>query len=247
MPTPKRITFVIQTSSMKEIARVFQTTEELIFKENPHLNLYGNNTGQVITICPGSVHPDAVSVSAGNMGEICCKAGLKLKEDMRLAWIDHVYWTRMLLISVAHSLPDLSVTEAKLLENPKQIADLFIPYYGKDVAKQIEKLITEHLEIGGQIIVGLKNNSDVKKLVEDWYKNADQIAKALSSLNPYYDEKAIRKMMYTHLDLTTSEVTNRLKGNYVQDIKDFEKVEKEAIMMADALTEGLVKQFPNKC
>lgn len=54
-------------------------------------------------------------------------------------------WTRMLLISIAENLKDFSATEARLLQNSKDIANVFERFYGKNVTNVIEKLITEHL------------------------------------------------------------------------------------------------------
>lgn len=62
----------------------------------------------------------------------------------------------MLLISIAENLADLEATKARLLENPKDIADVFRKYYGNNIANTIQKLLTEHLVIGGDLIVALK-------------------------------------------------------------------------------------------
>jgi len=53
-------------------------------------------------------------------------------------------------------------------------------------------------------------------------------------------------MLYTHLDLTTDEVSKRLAGKYKEDIEAFDAVEREAVMMADVFTEGIVNQFRGK-
>lgn len=53
-------------------------------------------------------------------------------------------------------------------------------------------------------------------------------------------------MLYTHLELITQELNNRLAGKYADDIDSFNKVEQEALMMADYFVDGIVKQFPNK-
>ena len=41
---------------------------------------------------------------------------LLLTNSMRLAWEQHVYWTRMLLISIAEKLPDLPGVTAQVLD-----------------------------------------------------------------------------------------------------------------------------------
>jgi len=56
----------------------------------------------------------------------------------------------------------------------------------------------------------------------------------------------LRKMLRYHLELTTQEVAARLAGKYREDIEAFNKVEKEAISMADYFSFGIIKQFPHK-
>ena len=54
------------------------------------------------------------------------------------------------------------------------------------------------------------------------------------------------QLLNTHLSLTTDEAVNRLHGNYAQDIADFDKIFNQAMMMADTLSNGIIKQFPNR-
>jgi hypothetical protein len=49
-----------------------------------------------------------------------------------------------------------------------------------------------------------------------------------------------------HLKLTTGEVVSRLAQNWVKDIEYFDKGEAHMLMFADVLSDGIVKQFPNK-
>lgn len=64
-----------------------------------------------------------------------------LQRHMDLVWEQHIMWTRMFLISVAENLADLEPTKARLLENPKDIANVFKRYYGTNIANTIEKLL----------------------------------------------------------------------------------------------------------
>lgn len=49
---------------------------------------------------------------------------VNLLKHMNLVWEQHIMWTRMLLISIADNLGDLDATRTRLLENPKDIADI---------------------------------------------------------------------------------------------------------------------------
>jgi hypothetical protein len=53
-------------------------------------------------------------------------------------------------------------------------------------------------------------------------------------------------MLYKHLALTTGEVVSRLKKDWAADIDYYDKGHEHMLMFADALTDGIVKQFPNK-
>ena len=155
-------------------------------------------------------------------------------------------WTRMLLISIAENLKDLDATQARLLENPKDIANIFRRFYGDVVANKIQQLLTEHLVIGKDLIVALKNKNDEKaaNLNTKWYKNADEMADAFNSINPFYPKEEVRRMLYEHLRLTTIQVDNRLKCNYGEDIKAYDMVQKEILKMSNFFTSGILNQFP---
>ena len=164
---------------------------------------------------------------------------------MREAWVQHVYWTRMLLLSIAERLKDLDQVTARLLRNPTDIANIFAEYYPPEAAGNIERLLTEHLQIGAALITALrdKKTEQAENLTRQWYRNADQMAEAFAGLNPNYDREEMKQMLYTHLDLTSQEVAQRLAGRYQEDIDAFDAVEREALAMADSFTEGIMRQF----
>jgi len=167
---------------------------------------------------------------------------------MRLRWSQHVYRTRMLLISLAQCAADQAATTAWLMQNPNDIADIYAQYYTPEVAHTIANLLTEHLQIGAELITALRDNKTTQAAALDkkWYANADEMAKAFSSINPYYPYDKMRDMLYMHLDLTKKEVAARLARNYTEDMAAFDVVEREAMKMADILSLGIQKQFPRK-
>jgi len=171
-----------------------------------------------------------------------------LTTQMRTVWLQHVYWTRMLLISIANKLTDQSAVTDRLLQNPDDIAKIFSNYYASDVTDRIAQLLTEHLQIGAALITALrdKKSEEANRLSNQWRINANQMANAFSRINPHYRWRELQRMLYHHLDLTTQEVTMRLAGNYPADIKTFNMVEQQALEMADYFTSGLIRQFPQK-
>jgi len=158
-----------------------------------------------------------------------------LSNGMRLAWLQHVYWTRLVLISIAERLPDQAATVARLMQNPRDIAKNFEPYFSADFVRKITQLLTEHLQIGGDLITALRDekSAEAADLNRRWYANADKMSEAFAATSPNYKHSEVRDMFYRHLELTTAEVNARLAKKYADDIAAFAKVEREALMMAD--------------
>ena len=61
-----------------------------------------------------------------------------------------------------------------------------------------------------------------------------------------WPEATLQTLLFKHLDQTLQEATHRLQGNYAADVKDYDAIEAHAIVMADALSDGIIAQFPEK-
>jgi len=256
--------------TLYRLAIVYNTTVPALLQLNPGVEIYNLRIGSGLIVCPGVNIPPVVppigtvppiTPPIGTLppvrpippiGTICppcpdcpeCPVcpDMELSNLMRKLWSQHVYWTRMLLISIADRLRDQDATTARLLQNPKDIANVFAQYFGQDAANKISMLLTEHLQIGGKLMTALrdKRTAEADYLTQQWYTNANKMAAAFSSINPKYNREELQKMLYEHLKLTTDEVAMRLAGNYPQDIEAFNKVETEALNMADYFTAGLL-------
>ncbi len=225
--------------TLYNLATKYGTTVQDIIDTNLALDPYNLRVGQQIYIY--SYNNDFPNNYWFSINQV------NLMEQMNLVWLEHILWTRMLLISIASNLQDLDATQTRLLQNPKDTANVFRKYYGNNIADTIQKLLTEHLVIGKNLIVALKSNDEklAKELNNKWYKNADEMAIAFSSINPFYPRQQLRQMLYKHLSLTTDEINARLKKDFSADIKAYDMVQKEILDMANFFSNGIVRQFPN--
>lgn len=173
---------------------------------------------------------------------------VQLKGAMQKAWIDHTIWTRSYIVSAMSDRPDQKDVLDRLLQNQQDIGNAIKPYYGEAAGNQLANLLKEHILIAVKIVAAAKagNQADIKKWDAAWHKNADDIAKFLSAANPNWPFKTLQDMLYTHLQLVTEIVLNCLKGDWKADIAATDKNEIHLIHLADLLTEGIVKQFPEK-
>jgi hypothetical protein len=56
-------------------------------------------------------------------------------------WVDHITWTRMVIVDFAAGLPDLPTAEARLLRNEADIGNAIKPYYGSPAGNQLTSLL----------------------------------------------------------------------------------------------------------
>ncbi|MDR6552548.1 glycosyltransferase [Paenibacillus qinlingensis] len=173
---------------------------------------------------------------------------VKLREDLRRLWIDHVGWTRSYIVSALAGVEDQKDVLARLLKNQQDIGDAIKPYYGDAAGNKLADLLREHIQLAGGVVDAAKagNQADLAKFNKEWYRNADDLAKFLSGANPNWSQKEQQDMLYGHLKLITEQVTARLKKDWNADILAYDKGEDHMIMYADMLSDGIIKQFPDK-
>ncbi|SNT51908.1 hypothetical protein SAMN05444672_13823 [Bacillus sp. OK838] len=86
----------------------------------------------------------------------------------------------------------------------------------------------------------------MNQLNKEWYRNADDIAAFLSGANPYLKDEDLKKLLYIHLKLVTNDLSASLAKDWDARIVAIDDRVTHIILMADAISAGVVKQFPEK-
>ncbi len=180
------------------------------------------------------------------MNRCITQAEVDYRNDMRSLWEEHVAWTRMAIISLTFDLPDINEVLARLLKNADDMGNMIRKLYGDKVATTYSQLIREHLLTAADLVkAAISGNTAAQAAEEKWYQNADKIASFLNSVNPFLPEAAVRDMFYTHLNLTKQEAVFMMNKEFKKDIEVYDKIEKQAREMADAISDAMVKHYPN--
>lgn len=201
----------------------------------------------VVSVLPMTAEAAAKEKKSSNK-QCLTPSVIELKDNLRKLWSDHVIWTKNYIVSAFTDSEDKDKVLARLLQNQQDIGNVFKPYYGEAVGDKLAQLLREHIVIAGKIVDAVKagNQADVEKFNKEWYANADEIAKFLSNQNPKYSYEQLKEMLHKHLELITEDVTARVKKDWDAEIAAFDKGLEHMIMFGDILTEGIVKQFPDK-
>jgi len=174
---------------------------------------------------------------------------LALRMDMRKLWEDHVTWTRQAVVSLVAGSPDTKVTVARLLRNQTDIGNAIKPYYGNAAGNALTKQLKAHILIAADVIAAAKagNKAKLASAQAAWSANANGIAAFLAKANPHsWKRAALAAMLAEHLRLTTQEAVARLQGKWAADVAAYDRVHAHALHMADALSAGLIAQFPGR-
>lgn len=170
---------------------------------------------------------------------------LEISNTNRRLWIEHVLWTRFSITSTAFNLPDLSFVTQRLLQNPVDFAAELQPLYGHQTAMQFKQLLTDHLLIAAKLVNAAKadDTAEVERQRKIWYNNAEEIAKFLASINPFWSEQIWMELLFDHLRMTEDEAVFILTGQYERSIREYDTIQAEALRMADVMTFGIIRQF----
>lgn len=173
---------------------------------------------------------------------------IELKMAMRQLWEDHITYTRNYIISALAGLEDVDSVAERLLRNQDDIGGAIKPYYGEEAGNRLAMLLKDHIMVATEVVAAAKaaNNELLTAAQQKWSSNGREIAMFLSGANTHWPRQDLETMLQTHLDLTTSEVVGRLQKDWAADIKAYDDGHAHMLMFADALSDGIVKQFPDK-
>jgi len=171
------------------------------------------------------------------------------RNRMHRLWENHGNWTHLFIISTLDDLEYRNPTRNHLLENQHNIGEALEPFYGDEAGEQFVALLEEHVQITDEMLHAAKNADAAafEETVAHWYANADQVAEFLHEANPdHWPLKETKAILREYLDLTLEIAIARWNGDYAADIAASDKAHDQAIAIADMLSEGIIKQFPDR-
>lgn len=174
---------------------------------------------------------------------------LALHDDMRRLWTDHVAYTRLFIISATGGSADKDATTQRLLQNQADIGNAVGGFYGKAAGDRVTALLRDHILIAADLVGAAKagDKPKVDELNRKWRQNSTDIATFLNGANPKnWPTTTLQQLLFMHLDQTLAEATHRLEGNHAAELRDYDMIVTHALRMADALSDGIIKQFPQK-
>ena len=168
------------------------------------------------------------------------------RDEMRRLWDDQGELTRAFMISIISDLPDQNEAAQNLIQKQTEIGDAIKPFYGDAAGSELAGLLREHALISATMLQSARKADApaFEESVSRWYTNADKIAQFLHDTNPEnWPLRKTKPMMRVYLDLTLEEALARWNGDFPKEAEAYEKVQDQALEIADMLSQGIINKF----
>lgn len=161
---------------------------------------------------------------------------------IRMFWFELETWTRNYMLSRYSGLGNADETAARL----RQVADDYVnslrQIFGDAVPENYVQLFYDYFDLLGALITAqLEGDADeAGRLTQLLYRNADERAAAIASINPFWDEENWRNRLYNHLRSTIDLAISFQTGNYARNTDIFSRLLDAAEGTSNYFSEGLL-------
>jgi hypothetical protein len=168
---------------------------------------------------------------------------------LRDLWLGHIFWVRnVAAATMANDAGRAKAAEEQVVANAKQIAGAIEPFYGKAASDKLFGLLAGHWgAIKAHIDATAKGDKKAQDAaISKAMANADEIATFLSGANKNLPKDTLRSLLQAHGGHHVAQNQQFKDKKYAEEAQTWEHMRAHMYVIADALGQGIAKQFPDK-
>ncbi len=173
----------------------------------------------------------------------------EMKQTFRDLWLGHIYWVQhAVLDSMKNSPAERDAVKKEVDANTKQVASMLIPFYGEAASQKFLSLLDINIdavrEYSEATVAGNKNQQDAA--LARLASNSQDFGVFFSEVNPFLKKDTVRGLIAAHGAHHVLQINQYKKKDYAHLDETWKMMRVHVYVIADTLTEALVKQFPGK-
>lgn len=168
---------------------------------------------------------------------------------LRGLWQGHIAAVRKVVVAaVAHDVAAEKTAEGEVVANAHQIAGAIEPFYGTAARDKLFQLLAGHYgAVKAYLEASIaKNAGGQQKATDQMSSNAEEISTFLSGANPNWPKSTLMELLQVHAAHHISQIQELIAGDSAAEAKTRQQMSQHMNVIADALADGLAKQFPAK-
>ena len=188
------------------------------------------------------------AVAAASAATISSKQAAT-RAALRDLWVEHVFWSRNYVIaSAAGNQAGQKVATEQAIANARSISGAIASFYGKPAGDQMLNLLADHWGAVKDYsdATFTKNAKGQQNATGKLVANAKQIAEFLAKANPNLPEATLVALLSAHGAHHIAQIQQLASGDYAGEAKTWAAMRTHMFTIADALADGLAKQFHDK-
>ena len=201
----------------------------------------------LLTTAPAASHemassPMRLAANVANPAKVA--ATKKVVEGL---WVGHINAVRKVVVAEIAG-GDTKAAEGEVVANAHAIADAIAGFHGKPAGDKLFTLLAGHYgAVKAYLDATVAKDAAKQSAATDQISaNADAFATFLSGANPYLPKETLSEMLLAHGSHHISQIQQLAAKDGAAEAKTAAHMKSHIIMVADALTDALAKQFPEK-
>jgi hypothetical protein len=171
------------------------------------------------------------------------------KAALRDLWVGHIFWVRgVVFATLAKNDSAATAAEQAVVGNAKDIAGAIAPFYGQPASDKLFELLAGHYGAIKEYLDAAvkKDAAAASKATDHLTANAQDIAAFLSGANPNLPKETLEELLLAHGGHHLQQIQEVQAGQYEKEAATWSAMKGHIYVIADALTDALAKQFPDK-
>ena len=173
----------------------------------------------------------------------------QLQLEFRDLWVNRLFWVRSAVQEERDADIEAGrVSEARVVQGARDLADAFSPWYGPDVADKLFGLLAAHdkaLKDFGEAALR-KDDVGQHAAAGTLEANAGELAALLASANAGWRREALSKMLASLAEQQERQITDFFAADFDTEADGWTAMRENACYLADTLVLGIVTQFPSR-